>query len=90
LAQRAELAQILAPNPHQEENSVLKALVMALFAVNIVFYGWAQGWLDTAVGGKTTGTREPERMTRQLRPEAVRILGAASSAAPKIGNENTQ
>jgi len=65
---------------------MLRALVVALLAANLVFYAWTQGWLDDVVGVRAIGDREPERMARQVRPELIRVLppqGAASVAAAK-------
>ena len=63
---------------------MLRLLLLALIVANLGFYSWTQGWLDSVVGIRATGDREPERLARQLRPEAVVILppeSAASSAA---------
>ena len=63
---------------------MLRLLLLALIVANLGFYSWTQGWLDGVVGIRATGDREPERLARQLRPEAVVILppeSAASSAA---------
>jgi len=66
---------------------VLRALVAALLLANLGFYAWSEGWLDSVVGTRSIGDREPERLARQVRPETVRILAAgsavdAASAAP--------
>ena len=63
---------------------MLRLLLLVLIVANLGFYSWTQGWLDGVVGIRATGDREPERLARQLRPEAVVILppeSAASSAA---------
>ena len=62
---------------------MLRGLVLALLLVNLVFFSWTKGWLDDVVGVRATGDREPERLARQVRPEAVLILspGAAADAA---------
>lgn len=65
---------------------MLKALVAALLIANLAFYGWSRGWLDDVVGIPARGDREPERLTRQVRPESIVILppeaGAQAAAAP--------
>lgn len=63
---------------------MLRALIVALLLANLAFFAWTRGWLDTVVGVRPTGDREPERMLRQVRPELIRILpaSAASEAAP--------
>ena len=62
---------------------MLRALVVLLILVNLVFWVWAQGWLDGFTSMRATGDREPERMARQVRPQTLRILppAAASSSA---------
>jgi hypothetical protein len=63
---------------------MLRAIVLALLVANLAFYAWSQGWLDSVVGMRSIGDREPERLARQVRPEALRILSAGSAvdAAP--------
>jgi len=62
---------------------MLRAIILALLVANLTFYAWSQGWLDNVVGTRSIGDREPERLARQVRPEALRILaaGAALDAA---------
>jgi hypothetical protein len=65
---------------------MLRAFVLALLLFNLAFFAWTQGWLDSVLGTRSTGDREPERLARQVRPETVRILsagvGAGEPAAP--------
>jgi hypothetical protein len=66
---------------------MLRALIAALLLANLGFYAWSQGWLDDIVGVHAAGDHEPERLSRQVRPDTVRILAAgsaidAASAAP--------
>ncbi len=62
---------------------MLRALVIALLLANAAFFAWTQGWLDTVVGVRSIGDREPERLLRQLRPETIRIVpDTAVSVAP--------
>ena len=62
---------------------MLRALIVALLVANLAFFAWTQGWLDSVVGMRSIGDREPERLLRQVRPELIRILpaDAASGAA---------
>ena len=60
---------------------MLRLLLLVLVVANLGFYSWTQGWLDSVVGVRATGDREPERLARQLRPEAVVILPPESAAA---------
>jgi len=61
--------------------------VLLLLLANLGFWAWTQGQLDGIVGVRAQGDREPERLARQVRPEAVRLLpaGAASAPAPTGG-----
>jgi len=57
-----------------------------LLLVNVLFFAWSQGWVDALVGVRANGDREPERLQKQVHPEAVRVLttqavAAAASAA---------
>ena len=67
---------------------MLRLVLLALIVANLGFYSWTQGWLDSVVGARATGDREPERLARQVRPETVVILppeaaaSASTSAAP--------
>jgi len=56
---------------------MLRWLVLALVAANLVFWAWTQGWLDDVIGVGPDSDREPRRLARQVRPEAIRILGPA-------------
>jgi hypothetical protein len=64
---------------------MLRLAVAALLLVNLVFYAWTQGWLDDVVGVRAAGDREPERLSRQVRPEAIRILPPQSAASASAG-----
>ena len=53
----------------------MRALVAALLAANLGYLAW------TAFGGHGEGPREPERLGRQLQPEALRLLSAEEARA---------
>ena len=55
---------------------MLRALVVILLLANAAFFAWTQGWLDSAVGVRASDDRDPQRLARQVRPEAVRLLPA--------------
>ncbi|MEP7100404.1 MAG: SPOR domain-containing protein [Burkholderiales bacterium] len=61
---------------------MLRALIAALLVANLAFFAWTQGWLDSFVGMRSIGDREPERVLRQVRPEVIRILPADAASAP--------
>ncbi len=60
---------------------MLRWLVLALVVANIGFCSWRGGSLDSLVGARAQGDREPERLSRQVRPEVLRVMPAASAAA---------
>jgi hypothetical protein len=65
---------------------MLRAVVVALLLANAAFFAWTQGWLDAVMGAPAHAEREPQRLSQQVRPEAVRVLPAqvaqAASAPP--------
>ena len=56
---------------------MLRALVLLLLAANGLFFAWSRGWLGDAGAGE----REPERIARQVNPDAVRVLNPAAATA---------
>lgn len=60
---------------------MLRLVLLALILANLGFYSWTQGWLDGVVGARAIGDREPERLTRQVRPETVVILPPEAAAS---------
>jgi len=69
--------------PHRAEPLMLRLAVVVLLLANLGFCAWTQGWLDDVVGVRAAGDREPERVTRQVKPELIQVLSpqAAASAA---------
>jgi hypothetical protein len=63
---------------------MLRLTAILLLLANLAYFAWTQGWLDAPLGVRSQGDREPERLTRQVRPETVIILppSAADAAAP--------
>jgi hypothetical protein len=59
---------------------MLRALVLVLALANVVFFAWSHGWL-AAVGMPAHGDREPERLQREVRPEALRVQPARDETA---------
>lgn len=53
---------------------MLRLLVLLLVLANAGVYSWRQGWLDTLVGVRAQGDREPGRLALQVQPEVVRVL----------------
>jgi hypothetical protein len=56
---------------------MLRALVLLLLVANGLFFAWSRGWL----GDAGPGGREPERMARQVNPDAVRVLNPSAATA---------
>ncbi len=53
---------------------LLTFLIVALITLNLGFFAWTRGVLDGLIGvGPSTGDRDPMRVTREVRPEAVKI-----------------
>jgi hypothetical protein len=67
---------------------VLRLIVGLLLLANIAFYVWSQGWVDGLVGVRAHGDHEPERLAKQVRPEAVRILTPQLVAAAAVAAES--
>lgn len=50
----------------------LRQLVLALLVANLAFWSWSQGWWRDLGWGPAVQT-EPERLTRQVNPDALRL-----------------
>lgn len=61
---------------------MLRLLVLALLLANVGFYAWTQGLL-ARYGFAPAVHAEPERLARQLRPQAMRLIGAAETRQPE-------
>ncbi len=65
---------------------MLRMLIGALVAANLLVFAWTAGALDALISTpalRAGGEREPERLQRQLRPETIRVLPAdAANVAP--------
>lgn len=61
---------------------MLRGLVFLLLMLNLGYLVWGQGWLLPYGMGPTT-QREPQRLARQLHPEAVRIVVAEPASQPR-------
>lgn len=60
---------------------MLRILVLILFLGNLLFYLWTQGLLTNLIGIQPGGQHEPERMSRQVHPEVIRVLPPESASA---------
>lgn len=61
---------------------MLRALVVLLMLVNLTFYGWTQGWLTGVLGISPEGDREPQRLSAQIDPVALRVLPPSAASQP--------
>ena len=61
---------------------MLRLLVLALLLANAGFYAWTQGLL-ARYGFAPAVHAEPERLARQLRPQAMRLIGTAETRQPE-------
>lgn len=73
---------------------MLRGLVLLLLVANLAFYSWSQGWLTWVVGIDPQADREPQRLERQVSPEALKLVAPerppASSAPAREGVPPTQ
>jgi hypothetical protein len=60
---------------------VLRALVVALVAANLLFFAYTRGTLDGLLGLRAIGDREPERLANQIRPETIQLLPMSAAAS---------
>ena len=60
---------------------MLRTLVLLLVLANLAFLAWTQGLLSPLARPPMSSEREPERLTQQVRPDAVKVLGAQAAAA---------
>ncbi len=60
---------------------MLRVVVGVLVAANLIFLAFTLGSFDGLFGLSAQGDREPERLTRQVRPETIRILPSSPQAS---------
>ena len=60
---------------------MLRAIVVALVAANVVFFAYTTGAFDGVFGLRSTGDREPERVANQVRPQTIRLLPMTKAAS---------
>jgi SPOR domain len=59
---------------------MLRWVIWLLVLGNVGYFAWSQGYLDT-LGLKPAEQREPQRLTQQVRPEALRLLNGPKADA---------
>jgi len=60
---------------------MLRVVVGLLLLANLAFFGWARGWFEPSMPPPHHGEREPQRLTAQLRPDAVIVLPPKAASA---------
>ncbi|MDQ6629195.1 MAG: hypothetical protein M3Z29_12265 [Pseudomonadota bacterium] len=76
---------------------MLRLLVIVLLAANVLFFGYSRGWFDGLGDGwfggsglRALGDRDPERLTRQVRPETIVLMpmnAASATASNQVDGE---
>lgn len=56
----------------------MRFLVVFLLVANLAFFAWSRGLLDVIPGVSSLGDREPERLLREQRPDAVKVAPASA------------
>jgi len=59
---------------------MLRLTVWVLVLLNLVYFGWGQGWLQAYGLGPASQT-EPRRLTQQIRPQAIEPVSDASAVS---------
>lgn len=59
----------------------MRLLLLILVLANALYFSWSQGLLG-AYGWAPQSDAEPQRLARQIRPEAVRVLPASAAESP--------
>ncbi|TDM05757.1 MAG: sporulation protein [Ideonella sp. MAG2] len=66
---------------------MLRWLVVALLVANLGFWAWKQPTIAQALGLPQSQDREPERLLRQIKPDAIRLVplpGAEAASSPVV------
>lgn len=65
---------------------MLRSFVLLLVLVNGLYFAWSQEWLR-GYGFGPTPTTEPQRLARQIRPEAIRILSPQEARREAVADQ---
>jgi hypothetical protein len=60
---------------------MLRGLVAALLVANLLALAWTLGWFEALPGGGRHPEREPERIERQVNPDAVQLIAPMAASA---------
>ena len=65
---------------------MLRIVLLALLAANLLFFGFSRGWFDGFAGLQSHGDREPERIANQVRPASIVLMPMASAPPGTSGS----
>jgi hypothetical protein len=69
---------------------MLRFLAVVLLAANVLFFGFTRGWFDGLSSSvRSTGDREPERLSEQVRPNSIVLMPMSAASAIKSGTDAT-
>lgn len=60
---------------------MLRLLVALLIVANLAFLAWTRGWLEPVVSRPAEDDRDPQRLARQVQPDAVQVLPPEPAAS---------
>lgn len=67
---------------------MMRAIVLVLMLANLGYLAWGQGWL-LPYGLGPVSQREPQRLARQIHPEAIQIISAdGGTSSPPAGKDD--
>jgi len=59
---------------------MLRMVVLVLVLLNSAYFAWSQGWL-LSLGYGPTQQREPQRLSQQIRPEALVLVPSQAAGS---------
>jgi hypothetical protein len=66
---------------------MLRGLLLAVLAANLIFLAWSQGWLAPTAPGPRTALGEPQRVANQVRPDWVQVVPPGLSQPRQAGGQ---
>ena len=66
---------------------MLRGLLLAVLAANLIFLAWSQGWLAPTAPGPRTAMGEPQRVANQVRPDWVQVVPPGVSQPRQAGGQ---
>ena len=58
-----------------------RTLFLLLVLANVGYFAWSQGWL-AGIGMAPARQTEPQRLSRQIQPEALNVVPESKERAP--------